>query len=148
MKFEISDRYRPVKGWAEILFRKEPLQTRSFHGAAPKTTFIPPTTFFSRVDYEPVGSWIPTEEFVHTFDFVDYFQHCDVGELYNIPRHIAPYDAITLCPMLPPIAKTLIVIPKDHVKWYPSSHTQCSPHSDLALMSLNRSFLSFRYPAL
>lgn len=134
------DRYRPVKGWAEILFRTAPIITAENRHPVPALNNI------IEEHYTPVGSWIPTEEFVHTVDIMELYQG-DISELYNIPRPIQAWDVINLCPIDPPGIRTLVVVPKKKVEWYRRFNPQIIRTNDLALVARPTPFRSFRYPS-
>jgi hypothetical protein len=133
-----EDKYRPVKGWAEILFLDKKVDLGSL--------ILPGT--LKRSDYTPVGSWIPLEEYVHTFEIVEQFLG-DVEGLANIPRKIRAYDVITMCSVDPLSILSVMLVPK---KFRPQIHSSMKPQIssnpdyDLMLVNLPTPFDSFRYP--
>ena len=97
------DKYKSVKGWAEILYLQKEVDLNS--------VILPGT--LKRSDYTPVGSWLPLEEYVHTFDIVEQF-YSDVSGLANIPRPIRAYDVITMCAADPAGILSVMLAPKAH----------------------------------
>lgn len=98
-------------------------------------------------EYTPVGSWLPTEEFIHTFDIMELFQGADATDLFNIERPIQPWDAINLCPLEPAGIKTLIVVPRAHYDRYEKNKPQVHAGNELMLVTRPAPFQSFRYPS-
>lgn len=96
-------------------------------------------------DYTPVGSWLPTVEYLHAFDILEQFMGSVKG-IYNVPRPIQAWDAINLCPLDPPGIKTLLVIPADYVSDLSALHPQFKPGCALALITTPHTFQSFRHP--
>ncbi len=135
------DRYRPVKGWAEILYRTAPLITSNNKGTVPVLVRL------KQDEYIPVGSWLPTEEFIHTFDIMELFQASTATELFNIERPIQPWDAINLCPIDPAGIKTLIVVPSAYYHRYEKNKPQVHGGNELMLVTRAYPFNSFRYPS-
>jgi hypothetical protein len=138
---DAADRYRPVRGWAEILYRSAPLITKYNRSTLPLLIRL------KQQEYTPVGSWLPTEEFIHTFDIMELLQGPDVTDLFNIDRPIQPWDAINLCPMDPAGIKTLIVVSREHYNKYAEHKPQVHAANDLMLVTRSEPFQSFRYPA-
>lgn len=97
-------------------------------------------------DYMPVGSWLPLHEFIYTFDILEMFMHSVKG-MYNIPRSIQEWDAISICPIKNKGIKTFIVIDGKLVEAYRNHTPQFKPDKRLALVPRTRSFPSFRYPS-
>lgn len=142
---EEYDRHKPVKGWVEILYRKTPLVVRSDnHGCE-----FPNPNFLHPEDYERVGSYVPTEEFVRTFDFVTLLQG-DVSNMWNIPRPIQAYDVLNMCTLDPVGITTLMVAPKAWVDTYrivEEFRLQTRRDNDVVLVKkFDGHFPSFRYP--
>lgn len=133
-----EEKNKPVKGWAEILYLRKQVDLTS--------ALLPGS--LTREDYAPVGSWLPLEEYVHTFDIVQHLLG-DVEGLANIPRPIRAYDAITMCATDPLGIVTVILVPKVHKN---SFHHSCkiqvsnNPNYDVALINAPQPFDSFRYP--
>lgn len=98
-------------------------------------------------EYTPVGSWLPTEEFIHTFDIMELFQSSDATELFNIPRPVQAWDAINLCPLDPAGVKTLIVAHRDYAQRYEKYNPQVHARNELMLVTRPVAFQSFRYPS-
>lgn len=131
-------KYRPVKGWAEILFLEKKVDLDSL--------ILPGK--LKRSDYTPVGSWLPLEEYVHTFEIVEQFLG-DIDGLANIPRKIRAYDVITMCSTDPLGILSVMVIPKKfrsqvHMSLRPQ--VSSNPDYDLMLINLPDPFDSFRHP--
>lgn len=142
-----DDKFKPVKGWIEILYRKMPLDLDVYDVDTYSVVNqrVPTIGEFTKVDYQPVGSWLPLEEFIHTMDVLEFLQQ-DVADMYNVPRSVQAFDAFNLCPVDPAQVKTLIVVPRDHTRWYKQCQPQVNLENDLALIGLPSSFESFRKP--
>ena len=145
VKQELSSdpRFRPIKGWAEILYRSSPV---FLGGKDPTQRKILLPEDCEAEDYMPVGSWMTTEEYIHTFDILLHFQNPDVCMMYNVPRCIQAYDAITLCPTNPPGIATLIVVPRQDLEHFQHRKPQQYRDNPLMLVTRDKPFPSFRCP--
>lgn len=133
-----EEKYRPIKGWAEILYLNKQV---NFDKAIMPGKLV-------QSDYTPVGSWLPLEEYVHTFDIVEQFSG-DTDGLSGIPRKIRAYDIITMCSLDPVCILSVMLVPKKFRTSYSDElKPQISKNQryDVMLVNLPQPFDSVRYP--
>jgi hypothetical protein len=135
-----TNRYKAVRGWAEVLFRKKgtTLKLRPNEVAMPG--------FFKESDYERVGSFFPTQEYVYTWEIIDPIIK-NQPFIPGVTRRMQLYDALTLCTLEPrPGLTTLLLLPGKFIQYYTEYDPQLNDTGELALVHRSTPFRSFRHP--